>query len=199
MHSLSFCSRRIPWHRQLAGTATPAGMARLAPSPWRAGGSERLPQSPAAAPSTSCPALGWPLQPWLPEQHPAIEQMCRSGPGIHSIQRCCILLAELLHAGGKLPCPCLTSTYLPLPHLQGKSWSLNAMPQKTLSASAVRVDTISRAGPRSGTAPPMTSVKTVSAPCSHWPQHVVLQGLVSARAHLSGASPCPFAQTPASL
>lgn len=121
LHSLSSCSRRIPWHRQLAGTATPTGMARLAPSPWRAGGSERLPHSPAAAPSTSCPALGWPLQPWLLEQHLAIEQMCCSGPGIQSLRRCCILLAELLHAGGRFPCPCLPALTCPYLTCRGKA------------------------------------------------------------------------------
>lgn len=77
--------------------------------------------------------------------------------------------------GGRLLYPPLTS-----PSLQGRSWPLNATTQKTLSAHPVRMVSTSRAGQRKGTARPMKSVRTVSAPC---PQRVGSQGLHSTLAH----------------
>ena len=151
----------------------PAPAVRSFPSPWSAGGSKWPPllSCPSSPPHPApCSVrrhwVSWPLQPWLPERHQATEQhaaaamasTAASAP-LSCWQSCCL-------ERGKAPSP---PPHQPL--LQGKSWSPNAMAQKTLSAPAVRVDTISRAGPRRGTVPPTISVKTVSAPCAHrpWP------------------------------
>lgn len=85
--------------------------------------------------------------------------------------------------GGRLLYPPLTS-----PSLQGRSWPLNATTQKTLSAHPVRMVSTSRAGQRKGTARPMKSVRTVSAPC---PQRVGPQGLHSTWLTLT-VSPLPL-------
>lgn len=107
---------------------------------------------------------------------------CHSGPSNYSPQCSRILLADLLPVGeSSLICP-------HQPFLQGRSWPLNATTRKALSAHPVRTVTTSRAGLRRGTARPMTSVRTVSAPC---PQRVGLQGLHSTQAH-PHCVPTPF-------
>lgn len=83
----------------------------------------------------------------------------------------------------------------PPPHqslLQGKSWSPNATAQKTRSAPAARVGTISRVGPGRSTVPHTISVMTVSAPCAHQPRAVGAAGAGVPQAHLPGASPRPL-------
>lgn len=71
------------------------------------------------------------------------------------------------------------------------------MSQKTLSAPAVRADTISRAGQRRGTVPPTISVKTVSALCAHQPQPAGAGGAgVPPQAQLPGAAARPCSLCP---
>ena len=181
---LCSCSRRTPWHGQLVGRVLPLalpdhdGTCQLLLSDHFPvlGVLEGVNGPPVlSCPSTQQPSppgpvrshwVSWPLQPWLPERHQATEQhaaaamasTAASAP-LSCWQSCCL-------ERGKAPSP---PPHQPL--LQGKSWSPNAMAQKTLSAPAARADTISRAGPGRGTVPPTISVKTVSAPCAHrpWP------------------------------
>lgn len=175
---LCSCSCRTPWHRQLVGRvlALPNhdGICQLLlslPDCFPVlGALEAVNASPHHSPAPA-PLPTWPPQPWLLERHWATEQHAAAAlastaasASLSCWQSCCL-------ERGKAP--------LPPPHqplLQGKSWSLNAMAQKTLSVPTVRVDTISRAGPRRGTVPPTISVKTVSAPCAHWPWPVGAAG-----------------------
>lgn len=126
-------------------------------------GSHALAPSSPPHPSLHVHQASWSLQPF-----------CQSGMRVLGS-----MLQQPWHLQLPVPlscchCCCLerSKALLPSPHLpllQGKSWSLNVMAQKSLSVPTARVGTTSRAGPRRGTVRPTTSVKTVSAACASQP------------------------------